>query len=76
MSIAVRQSSSSNNNDQVVIGNACMVLVLCSAAVAGRFTSRWMAKLRIEADDYLTLVALVREACPFLYMPRLILSPI
>ena len=42
-----------------VIGITCMLLVLCTAAVAGRLLARRILKLRIEADDYLALVALV-----------------
>ena len=50
----------SDDQTSIVVGNACMVIVLCSVAVAGRFSARWMVKARIEADDHLSLTALVR----------------
>ncbi len=62
MSASAPQGQSNHPSDDqtsTVIGIACMVIVLCSAAVGGRFLSRWMVKARIEVDDYVTLVALV-----------------
>lgn len=58
---APQGQSNSPTDDQTstVIGIACMVVVLCSAAVSGRFLARWMLKARIEVDDYATLAALV-----------------
>lgn len=42
-----------------MIGFTCMLLVLCTATVVGRLLARRNLKLRLEADDYLALVALV-----------------
>ena len=50
----------SDDQTSIVVGNACLVIVLCSVAVAGRFSARWMVKARIEADDHVSLTALVR----------------
>lgn len=49
-----------------IIGITCMLLVLCIAAVVGRILARRNLKLRIEADDYLALVALVSSIPVFL----------
>lgn len=62
MSLSAPQGQSNSPNDDqtsTIIGIACMVVVLCSAAVGGRFLARWMLRARIEVDDYATLVALV-----------------
>jgi hypothetical protein len=45
----------------VLIGVTCMLLVLCIAAVGGRILARRMSKVRLGADDYLALVALVSD---------------
>lgn len=45
-----------------LIGITCMLLVLCTAAVVGRILARRSLKLRLEADDYLALLALVSSA--------------
>ena len=45
----------------LMIGIACMLLVLCMAAVGGRLLARRISKLPLEADDYLALVALVSD---------------
>ena len=49
------------NNEQgrIVIGFSCMFLVLCLACVVGRLLARHKARVSLEADDYLALVALV-----------------
>lgn len=58
-----RAHGSAINSDgaNIMIGIACMLLVLCMAAVGGRLLARRRAKLRLEADDYLALVALVSD---------------
>ena len=58
-----QSNSPSDDQTATVVGIACVVAVLPSAAVGGRFLSRWMLKARIEADDYVTLVALVIATC-------------
>ena len=66
MSTSAPQSQSfhaSDDQTSTVVGISCMVIVLCSAAVGGRFLARWIVKARIEADDYATLAALVRGNC-------------
>lgn len=45
----------------VLIGVTCMLLVLCIAVVGGRLLGRRMSKVRLGADDYLALVALVSD---------------
>lgn len=55
-----------NSDDgDILIGIACMLLVLCMAAVGGRLLARRISKLRLEADDYLALVALVSDIQSF-----------
>lgn len=44
-----------------IIGITCMLLVLCTAAVLTRTLARRINKLRLEADDYLALIGLVRS---------------
>ena len=44
---------------RIVIGFSCMFLVLCLACVVGRLLARHKARVSLEADDYLALVALV-----------------
>ena len=48
-----------------IIGIACMLLVLCTAAVVTRILARRFMKLRLEADDYLALIGLVRSVPSF-----------
>ena len=49
------------NNEQgrLVIGFSSMFLGLCLACVVGRLLARHKARVSLEADDYLALVALV-----------------
>ncbi|KAI4265666.1 MAG: hypothetical protein LQ337_008951, partial [Flavoplaca oasis] len=44
---------------ETFIGITCMLLVLCTAAVVGRLVARRMAKTRLEADDFVSLLALL-----------------
>ena len=44
----------------IVIGVTCMLLVLCITAVVGRFCARRMVRVKLEADDWMAVVALVR----------------
>lgn len=46
---------------KVAIGVSCLLLVLCTAAVTGRLLARRMAKVSLEADDLVAIVALVGE---------------
>ena len=43
----------------MLIGVPCALLVLCTAAVAGRLTARRIAKVGLEADDFVAILALV-----------------
>ena len=49
-----------NTEGPLVIGITCMLLTLCLAAVGGRLVARRMEKVRLEADDYLAIVSLVK----------------
>ncbi|KAG6986471.1 hypothetical protein G7Y79_00082g100870 [Physcia stellaris] len=49
----------SSKDINLLIGVPCLFLALCNAAVIGRFCARHMARLRLEADDWMALVALV-----------------
>ena len=53
----------SAESGQLLIGITCMLLVLCTTVVSGRLVARRMAKVTLEADDYLVIVALV--GCSF-----------
>lgn len=53
----------SSNDINLLIGVPCLFLAVCTAAVIGRFCARHMARLRLEADDWMALVALVRLCC-------------
>lgn len=44
---------------EALIGVTCMLLVLCMAAVAGRLAARRMTRAALQADDYISLLALV-----------------
>lgn len=46
----------------VVTGVTCMLLVLCFIATSARFLARWVARAPFAADDYLILIALVRDS--------------
>ncbi|KAL8949500.1 MAG: hypothetical protein Q9222_004398 [Ikaeria aurantiellina] len=43
----------------IFIGVTCMFLLLCTAAVIGRFIARRWAKVPLQADDYASLLALI-----------------
>ncbi len=57
--IMLHSTSSSSDWGPIIIGISCMLLVICSAAVAGRLTARRMAKVALKADDFVALLALV-----------------
>ena len=57
---AFEQSHINESNGPRTIGVVCMFIVLCSAALAGRFYARRIRKASIEADDYLAVAATVR----------------
>lgn len=44
-----------------LIGITCMLLVLCIAAVAGRVAARRIARAALQADDYISALALVSQ---------------
>ena len=46
---------------RLLIGFTCMFLVLCLACTVGRLLARHKARLSLQADDYLAVVALVRN---------------
>ena len=46
---------------RLLIGFTCMFLVLCLACAVGRLLARHKARLSLEADDYIAIVALVRN---------------
>lgn len=58
-----RKSSGSGLLDDhatnILIGVTSMLLVLCIVAVGGRLLARRMSKVKLEADDYLVVIALV-----------------
>ena len=45
----------------ILIGVPCMLLVLCALAVGGRLLARRMARVSLEADDWITVFALVSQ---------------
>ena len=53
------ESAVTKEQGDVLIGVTCMFLTLCLAAVGGRLLARRMVKASLEADDYLTVGALV-----------------
>lgn len=55
----LHSTNSSPDWGPIIIGISCMLLVICSAAVAGRLAARRMAKVALEADDFVALLALV-----------------
>ena len=46
---------------QTLIGVTCMLLVLCVAAVGARMTARRVSRMRLEADDWSSVAALVSQ---------------
>ena len=50
-----------HNLGGIIIGVPCILLVLCTAAVAGRLTARRMSKVALEADDFMAIIALVHK---------------
>lgn len=46
---------------QALIGVTCMLLVLSLAAVAGRLVARRISRVRLEADDWICVAALVSQ---------------
>ena len=53
----------STRDINLLIGIPCLFLVLCTTAVIGRFYARHMARLRLEVDDWMAIVALVCFWC-------------
>lgn len=44
-----------------LVGVSCMLFVLCTAAVTGRFAARRLAKTILQVDDFIALSALIRK---------------
>ena len=52
------------HQSNLIIGVTCFFLVLCIGAVIGRLCARRMARVKLEADDWMAIFALV---CIWLY---------
>ena len=55
------QAHMGEKQGRLLIGFTCMFLVLCLACAVGRLLARHKARLSLEADDYIAVVALVRN---------------
>lgn len=59
--ISFEQSHINESDGARMVGIVCMLIVLCSAALAGRFYARRMRKAGIDTDDYLAVASHVRR---------------
>ncbi len=59
--LQVQRHAMTRQQSQTLIGVTCMLLVLCLAAVGARLMARRVARVRLESDDWSSVVALVSD---------------
>lgn len=57
--------NANDNKGSLFVGIGIMILAMCSLVLCARFVGRRITKNVVGADDYLALVAYVRESFPF-----------
>lgn len=57
-----QDGNSNDNKGPLFVGIGTMILALCSLVLCGRFVGRRITKNVVGADDYLAMVAHVRES--------------
>lgn len=60
-----QDGNSNGNKGPLFVGIGAMILALCSLVLCARFVGRRITKNVVGADDYLAMVAYVRESFPF-----------
>lgn len=68
--VTLKELRHSINEDRgpIMMAVICMLLGLCFIATSARILARWVSRVPFAADDYLILIALVRD--PLIWSPK------